>query len=328
MNGFGIEHTVGRDIRVSHDGRPLFGYSYAPDTVQLESPKPYLHPLRTLDGDLVSLFRPHDHVWHKGIAWSLPNVGDDNFWGGPTYLRDRGYVQLPNNGTATHRTLTELSGAADAATIAHRLDWTAQSGRPVFDETRSLTARLVGDGAAWALVFETRMTNVSGATIAIGSPTTAGRDNAGYGGLFWRGPRSFTGGVIHSPAGSGGEELRGTRAEWMGFSGRHDETARWSTLVMVDDRSNPRHPPQWFARNQSYACLCPAPFFSEELDVPAGSTLALRYAVVICDGNADTARAGELAAWGREALAATEPAPTEPAPTPTTEPSTTEPSTT
>lgn len=303
--GFGIEHDVGTSLTVLHDGRPLFGYTYTPDTVQLESPKPYLHPIRTLDGDLVSLFRPHDHVWHKGIAWSLPNVGDDNFWGGPTYLRGQGYVQLPNNGAATHDTLTRLDVTDDGVTVAHTLGWTAQDGHPVFTETRSLTARLVGDGAAWALVFDTRMTNVSGDTIAIGSPTTAGRDNAGYGGLFWRGPRSFTGGIVHSPSGSGGEELRGIRGEWMGYSGQHDETSRWSTLVMVDDRSNPRHPPQWFARTESYACLCPAPFFSEELDVPAGTTLALRYAVVIADGAGDDGRAGQLAAWGRDALAAT-----------------------
>ncbi len=39
-----------------------------------------------LAGDTVPLFRPHDHVWHKGIAWSLPHVGEHNFWGGPTYV--------------------------------------------------------------------------------------------------------------------------------------------------------------------------------------------------------------------------------------------------
>ena len=70
------------------------------------------------------------------------------------------------------------------------------------------------------LLFETAMTNVSGATLDIGSPTTKGRENAGYGGLFWRGPRAFTGGTILWPGHAGGEEARGTRAEWMGFTGR------------------------------------------------------------------------------------------------------------
>ena len=77
----------------------LAEYVHRPTDVQLESPRPYLSPIRTCGGELVSLFRPHDHVWHKGIAWSLPVVGDENFWGGPTFVSGQGYVQLPNNGT-------------------------------------------------------------------------------------------------------------------------------------------------------------------------------------------------------------------------------------
>ena len=78
----------------------LFRYVYIPDDCpQLESPKPYLHPIRTRAGHLVSLFRPHDHVWHKGIAWSLPWSVSENFWGGPTYVHGQFYVQLPNDGS-------------------------------------------------------------------------------------------------------------------------------------------------------------------------------------------------------------------------------------
>ena len=86
MTGFSIVHELDRSISVRLDGVELAEYVYAPDTVPLESPKPYLHPLRTRAGHLVSLFRPHDHVWHKGIAWSLPHVGTENFWGGPTFV--------------------------------------------------------------------------------------------------------------------------------------------------------------------------------------------------------------------------------------------------
>ena len=56
------------------------------------------------------------------------------------------------------------------------------------------------------------MRNVSGRAIPLGSPTTRGRENAGYGGLFWRGPRSFTGGSILAPGVAGGDELRGIRS--------------------------------------------------------------------------------------------------------------------
>ena len=293
-------HAVGRSVTVRAGELALFTYVYRPDTPVLESPRPYLHPVRTLGGDVVTLFRPHDHVWHQGIAWSLPNVGEHNFWGGPTYVHGQGYVQLDNNGSAVHRGLTALRADDDRAVIAHDLDWHAQDGRPVICEARALTATVLDD-TAWALVFDTAMTNVSDDTLHIGSPTTKGRDNAGYGGLFWRGPRSFTGGVVRAPAGAGGDDLRGTRAAWFAFHGRHDGTARWSTIVLVDDAANPQHPPQWFVRSEAFACLCPAPFFSDELPVRCGETVRFRYPVVVADGDAGAAG---LAARGQALLAA------------------------
>ncbi|MFI7700292.1 PmoA family protein [Nonomuraea sp. NPDC049480] len=295
-------HALGRSVTVSAGDVELFSYVYRPDTPVLESPKPYLHPIRTLGGRLVSLFRPHDHVWHKGIAWSLPHVGEHNFWGGPTYVHGKFYVQLENNGSATHREMTTLTADGDRVEIGHTLDWTSQAGAPVIEERRSLAATVLDEGT-WALVFETRMTNVSGGTLDFGSPTTKGRENAGYGGLFWRGPRSFTGGIIQSPAGAGGDELRGTRAEWFGFRGRHDESGDHSTVVMVDDAANPQHPPQWFARSEDFACLCPAPFFSEEVPLPDGETIRFRYAVVIADGDRGEDGTAQLAKQGRAALA-------------------------
>ncbi|WP_223166801.1 PmoA family protein [Nonomuraea sp. SYSU D8015] len=297
-----VDHALGRSVGVSAGDVELFSYVYRPDTPVLESPKPYLHPIRTLGGRLVSLFRPHDHVWHKGIAWSLPHVGEHNFWGGPTYVTGKGYVQLDNNGSATHREMTTLTAGDDRVEIGHTLDWSSQAGAPVIEERRSLAATVLDD-TAWALVFETEMTNVSGGTLDFGSPTTKGRENAGYGGLFWRGPRSFTGGIIQSPEGAGGDELRGTRADWFAFRGRHDETGDRSTVVMVDDAANPQHPPQWFARSEDFACLCPAPFFSEEVPLPDGEKLRFRYAVVIADGDRGEDGTAQLAKQGRAALA-------------------------
>lgn len=296
--------TEERDDRVLiiDDDVVLAEYVHRPTDVQLESPRPYLSPIRTRTGELVSLFRPHDHVWHKGIAWSLPVVGDENFWGGPTFVSGQGYVQLPNNGTQLHREFDERSDAAAGARLVERLDWVTEAGETVFDERRTIGATLLDGEEAWLLAFETRMHNVSDRDLPIGSPTTRGRENAGYGGLFWRGPRSFTGGDLLAPGVAGGDELRGIRAPWMGFSGRHDGSGAASTIVMVDDPGNVQHPTQWFARSEEFACICPAPFFSEEHTVAAGDTLVLRYGVVIADGASDPVRAGDLAAAGAAGL--------------------------
>jgi hypothetical protein len=298
-----VDHALDRSVTVSAGQVALFTYVYRPDTAQLESPKPYLHPIRTLAGDVVSLFRPHDHLWHKGIAWTLPHVGEHNFWGGPTYVPGSFYVQLANNGSAVHRSMTSLSADGACASLVHRLDWISQQGAQVIDEQRALTARVIDD-RSWVLLFETAMTNVSGDTLAIGSPTTKGRENAGYGGLFWRGPRSFTDGIVQSSSGTGADDLRGQRAEWFAFRGQHDGTGSASTILMVDDAANPNHPPQWFTRSEQFACLNPAPFFSEELDVEPGQTVSFRYAVVVTAGDHGDAGTAALADHGRAALTA------------------------
>jgi len=274
----------GAAVTVAHGGIELCRYVYRPPEPAVESPRPYLHPVRTLDGDDVSIYRPHDHVWHKGIAWSLPNVAEENFWGGPTFVRGRDYVQLDNNGAMVSRALSVVGD-----TIVQRLDWVTAAGEVWFAEDRRLRLSIVDDDA-WRLDFTTAMRNVRGAPIAIGSPTTEGRPNAGYGGLMWRGPRSFTGGEVVLPTTSGGDELMGERAPWLAFRGRHDGHGRTSTLVFVDAPTNPGHPTQWFVRSTPFACACPAPFFSSEVSVAPEQTLTLGYTVFVADGAPDPAK--------------------------------------
>jgi hypothetical protein len=139
------------------------------------------------------------------------------------------------------------------------------------------------------------MRNVSGAAISLGSPTTEGRDNAGYGGLFWRGPRSFTGGRVVTPDGEGGDEYMGWSGPWMAFAGRHDDRGGASTVLFRDGPGNFSYPSQWFVRSTPYACLCPAPFFSQEHIMADGDSLILRYDVAIADGDLAAAACGALA---------------------------------
>lgn len=297
------------------DGGDLATYVYRPTDVPYESPRPYFHPLRTPGGREISAYRPWDHVWHKGLVWSLPYVGPYNFWGGPTYVRaEAGYRDLGNDGSMDHESFAGPSPEGGAFT--EELAWRTppsdgEPGTVVVREKRTVSAAVVQDDA-WLLIWDTELTNVSDGALDIGSPTTNGRENAGYGGLFWRGPRSFTGGTVLAPGFAGdAEEVRGERFDWMGFVGRHDGAAPTaeggaasSTVVMVDPGTNPGGTPQWFVRSVPFACICPAPFFSEEVPFPAGETLRFRYAVLVADGESDPERGAALAELGRTALGA------------------------
>ena len=300
------------DVTALADDLELFRYVYRPADAQLESPRPFFHPVRTLRGDLVTIYRPHDHVWHKGIALSLPHVGTENFWGGPTF-RNGAYVQEHNDGAMRHDGFDVAVGKDDAVRLDERLTWMTESGQTPVTERRRIAATVLPDAdtdadAAWLLAVETTLVNISGTEIVIGSPTTAGRPNAGYGGLFWRGPRSFTGGTVVTPDGIGGDELMGTRAPWLAFAGRHDEHERSSTLVFRDSPANFSYPSQWFVRSTPFAAVCPAPFFDTEFPHPADAALTLRYDIAVADGWLDQAACARLAerATARDLLPAEE----------------------
>ncbi|GAB3604970.1 PmoA family protein [Conyzicola nivalis] len=289
MTKYALDDRSDGSLVVSIGEVPVLTYVYRSGVAQLESPRPYFHPLTTLGGETVTQARPADHVWHHGLSWALPNVAapggaTHNFWGGPTFVRGDGYVQLPNNGTVTHRGFTALFAGDDGVEIEEMLQWTAQDGALLFTEKRRLTVRASDD--SWSLLFETVMRNASGETLSIGSPGTEGRENAGYGGLFWRGPQSMEGGEVLAE-GDGG---MGSRGAWMAYS------AEAATVVMTDRAQNPRHPTPWFARSDEYAGLCPAPFFTEPLDAPAGAKVRFGYTVVIADGPSELGRASALAA--------------------------------
>ena len=209
-------------------------------------------------------------------------VGEHNFWGGPTYVHGEGYVQLENDGSMDHVALTVAARSRPTGSTSRTRSPGTRRPASTSSTSSGRSAFVVPPARddAWVLTFATTMTNVSTADLTIGSPTTRGRENAGYGGLFWRGPRSFTGGTLLAPDFAGGEEIRGTRGPWMGFVGRHDETGGASTVVIVDGTDNPSHPPQWFARTELFGCLNPAPFFSTEVPFAPGDSLTFRYAVV------------------------------------------------
>ena len=145
----------------------------------------------------------------------------------------------------------------------------------------------------WTLDLRFALTNRRGEVLRFGSPTTEGRPLAGYGSLFWRGPRSFLNGKILAGGGLEGPEVMGKAAPWLAFVGRHDGTAATSTVLFVDHPDNPRYPTKWFVRNQPYGCVSCSFMFDEEYYLPPEETLSLTYRVVIVDGEWSAERVEE-----------------------------------
>ncbi len=251
-------------------------------------------PIYTLSGREITVYRPHDHVWHKGIQMTMACLSGQNFWGGYSWVREKKiYEKLDNVGSMKHIAWDELTCDEDRIVLRQRLKWITQAGAGWINEVRELRVDLKPDEGFWSLNWAMRLSNMSGQMLRFGSPTTEGRINAGYGGLFWRGPRSFTGGKILGTGNIEGPEAMGQRSPWLALVGTHDGTADQSTILFVDRPGNPNYPLKWFTRSKEFACISTSFSFDEEIPLEAGKEMTLNYRTVFADG-----------AWDRERIEA------------------------
>lgn len=293
----GALHVLESPLRVVSGDVTLMGYVLEPRLPESDSPKPYLHPLATLAGNVVTAVRPHDHTWHNGLQFAVANLSGENFWGGRTYVRGKGYVPLDNNGTVSHVRWDRVADTGDRATLCHELAWVTAGGEKWMSERRTIVAGPADPArGCWTLSWTSRLRNTSGRELRWGSPVTEGRPTAGYGGLFWRGPRSFTGGSVRTSDGVTGDEVMGHRAPWLAFTGRHDESLGTSTLLFVDGPSNPGHPTAWYARAAPFPVVSFAATYHRERRLVPDEELAMTHHLVLIDGDWDVERLDEQAA--------------------------------
>jgi Methane oxygenase PmoA len=251
---------------------PVGAYRDGSDLERTLSPRPYLHPVRTLAGTVVTDARPADHPWHLGISVALQDVDGWNFWGGPTYARGQGYVWRDDHGRIDHTAFERV----DDDGFVERLGWVTSSGRLLLTERRGVHARLVEDG--WQLELTTTMTNATDREVRLGSPATNGRAGAGYGGFFWRLP-PVQEPAVRTPDGEGEGPVNCSRSAWLAWT---DRTAGFTLVFARTGRAVPMDP--WFVRVAEYPGVGVQLAARDPLALPPGHGVTRGLRVLLADG--------------------------------------------
>jgi hypothetical protein len=149
------------ELRVA--GQTVAEYVLEPDIDLTLSPRPYLHPVRTLGGVTVTDVFPEDHRWHLGVSLAVQDVSGTNIWGGRTYVRDSGYTWLEDHGRIAHDGWVESTDSR----LAHRLRWLDPAGGTLLTEERVIEAAPAPQG--WTLDFGFVLTAPEGRDMAVSS---------------------------------------------------------------------------------------------------------------------------------------------------------------
>lgn len=272
----GLELRIGEIAVATYD--PGF------DITPTSSPRPFLHPVRTLGGFPVTDAHPADHDWHVGVGVAVQDVNGWNLWGGRTYVRDAGYQWLGDHGRIEHiRWNTSAPGHA-----VEELRWVDGHGTDLLRERRELRwgpadGETPENTGAWVLELGFTLSIPPAAefdTVTLGSPGSNGREAGGYGGFFWRLPRTDEL-AIRTPDAAGEADVHGTVADWLAVSLANGADTATIVLMPTDPVTATD---KWFVRASGYPGIGSSLAWDQPVEVARSRPVRRGFRAVIADG--------------------------------------------
>jgi hypothetical protein len=262
-----LEHDIGESLALLDRGRDVTLWKY----VYGGKPKPYFHPICTPSGHVLTLFEPHDHVWHRGLWFTIKFVNGENFWEehepyGTQQTSELPHVEIMDDGSIGVSTMLEWirPNSSEAVLLEDR----AFSWIPVSED-------------AYALEFDTVLTATQPVTLDRTPFTTWG----GYGGLTFRGNRNWQQTRLLFADGGTSDRPTPYRSEWCDLSGKLDGGKDLSGgIAIFDYPENPNHPVPWYGSTGAGHYFNAAFLFEEPMELDEDDELYFHYRVLVHDG--------------------------------------------
>jgi len=295
---------TGDSISVAIGGAPFTTYYFGP-----ESPKPYLFPLRSAKGTIVTRSWPmvkdspgqdHDHPHQRAMYFAHGDINKIDFWAEKNLTRAQQTVNgvyypsedLPKGRTVIRR-ITEMHGGAHSGVVRATFDLVKPDGTAMGEEVQAYTFSGGKNDRIIDCAFTLRANH--------GALKIADTKEGTFAIRVVHELNSPPGHMINSKGGVGEKEIWGKKANWVDYYGTVD--GEEVGIAIFDNPHNLRHPTTWMTRAYGLFAVNPfglSVFFNNpKLDgsytIPAGGHLTLRYRVLIHHG--DDKQAGVAEAW-------------------------------
>jgi len=271
-------------IEITIDGKPFGTFHYGE-----AAPKPYLAPLRTASGIIVTRGFPmekiegetRDHPHHRGLWFTHGDVNQIDFWANePGGKGRKGKVKLEK--------IVSVKGGKKEGSIRASFLWVDDAGEPLLRELRTMT--FYSNPALRVLDFDATLTAVKKAVF--------GDTKEGFFAIRLRDAmreRGGTGRMISAEGKTGMKEVWGKASPWVDYSGTLDNEKLG--VAILDHPKSFRHPTYWHARD--YGLFAANAFGLHDFyndktkdgshTLEPGQSIRFIYRVIIHPGDAESA---------------------------------------
>lgn len=285
-----VKLTQGAEkISVEIDGKPYTDFFLAPG-----GNKPYVYPLRTASGIVVTRHYPmedfpdetKDHPHQRGMFFAHGDVNGYNFWATEPSMKN------PKKASMVLKKVVEVKSGDKSGTIKAVFDGCDPSGKPIMTETRTITFH---SGPVLRIIdYEIR--------IEPREPLTFGDTKEGTFGIRLASSMTEdrTGKMVNAEGAQTEKNVWGKRSPWVDYFGQVDGNT--VGIAIMDSPSNPRHPTYWHSR--AYGLFAANPFGVKDftgdktkdgsMKMDPGKPVTFRYRVVIHPGDVNSANIAAL----------------------------------
>jgi hypothetical protein len=288
-----FENVKGDHVAITIDGQPFSNFFYGSAYT-----KPYLAPLRTASGLVVTRRWPmdnaegdsHDHPHHKGLFIGYGDINGVNFW--ETEADSKVSGDNPKaKGTIALASVGDIKPGKKSGSIAITFNWNAPEKGVVLEEERVLTIgaekdiRIVDVDSTFTAKTDVKYGDTKEGFFAIRVADSIAGKNGGL--------------MTNSEGAQTEKNIWGKRADWVDYDGTVE--GQKVGIVIFDNPANLHHPPRWHSRD--YGLFAVNPFGAKEFDpaapaggyaMRAGEQLRLRYRVIMHPGDFPKKKIAEM----------------------------------
>jgi Methane oxygenase PmoA len=258
--------SVNGHVHVEVDGKPFTDFYYGPD-----SPKPYLHPLRSASGKIVTRSFPMENVpgetttdqHHRGVWLGYKDVNGFDFW------QNEFSYHSQTAGKVITRVVDRLQSGKQGS-LHGVFAWLSPLGEPILEEDRTMTfagdetLRIVDVDLTLKALVETSFGDSKDGAFSVRLAEPLIEKNSGV--------------IVNSEGGRKMEQTWGKPASWMDYSG--ELNGEKLGIALFEHPSSFHHPSRWHVRD--YGLLAGNPFGSSAFDKAAPASKSLCMPVSIC----------------------------------------------
>lgn len=276
-------------IQVEIDGSPFTDFLIGAD-----APKPYLHPLRSASGKIVTRRFPmeqvegevRDHPHHRGLWFSHGDVNGYDFWANERSSK------RPKSGLITLKKVNSVKSGSKSGSVSASFEWKEPDGKLLLTEDRTMV--FYSDPKLRTIDLDIKLTpaqkvkfgDTKEGCFAIRLADSLNEKHSGK--------------MVSADGKRGESEVWGTRSPWVDYHGEVDGEKLGITIM--DHPSSPRHPTYWHSR--SYGLFAANiwglhDFLNDKtkdgsMTLTPGEAIRFRYRVVIHPGDEQSANIAEL----------------------------------